>query len=340
MISTPRLDSLTAAGTDLVFGGIRLADEHMLTLKTRPGAERVEEVFLHPGLTAPDTEAWENEDYWDGWLTGGKLGEGTLCVDVPVEAVRALIVQHGGEHEDQEPPQEGPEKADETETAETTATRALAEWGIAASRDDDAGNTWLFIDRAPTPGDPWEAHSAPYALLSLVGGDGSDPEVTVTRAPQSDDTWAVIVGDGNGRERNLMSRPAEHLTQCIDAVAHWMTSPQPETARPDDEVGAIPLAMLRAEGLTCRSFRDSDGSHVKVTLADGAEIVFTGSSADGNHDISAHHLVSEHGSWEAFDVSGVVQEIYNSAGQRRSYSHDTAALVAAVLERARQYGSN
>ncbi|GGO98346.1 hypothetical protein [Wenjunlia tyrosinilytica] len=128
MTSTPRLDSLTAGGTNDVFDGIRLADGHVLTLKTRPGADTAEEVFLYAGLTAPDTEAWENEDQWEEWLTGGNLGEGSLYVDVPVEAVRDLIVQHGGEHDDQEPAPESTGKTDEGETAEVAATRALAEW--------------------------------------------------------------------------------------------------------------------------------------------------------------------------------------------------------------------
>ena len=103
MVGTPRLDSLAASGTGEVFDGIRLADGHVLTLKVGPGAEAAE-VFLFPGLTAPDTEAWENEDQWEVWLTGGEFGDGSLYLDVPVEAVRDLIVQHGGEHENQEAP--------------------------------------------------------------------------------------------------------------------------------------------------------------------------------------------------------------------------------------------
>ncbi|MFF0170256.1 hypothetical protein [Streptomyces prasinus] len=112
MTSTPRLDSLTASGTSHVYDFIRLADGHMLTLVIHPGADRAEGVFLYPGLTAPDTEAWENEDRWEDWLTGGS-GE-TIYLDVPVDAVRELIVQHGGEHENQEPP--APAAEDETGT--------------------------------------------------------------------------------------------------------------------------------------------------------------------------------------------------------------------------------
>ncbi|MFI2764926.1 hypothetical protein ACH5A3_39860 [Streptomyces echinatus] len=103
MTNTPRLDSLAASGTNHVFDGIRLADGHVLTLKTGPGADTAEEVYLYPGLTAPDTEAWANEDRAEVWLVGDNTDEGGLYLDVPVEAVRELIVQHGGEHENQEP---------------------------------------------------------------------------------------------------------------------------------------------------------------------------------------------------------------------------------------------
>lgn len=114
MISTPRFDSLTAGGTDGVFDGIRLADGHVLTLNTQPGAAVAEEVFLYPGLTVPDTEAWENQDDLEGFLTGGGLRGGLTYLDVPIEAVRELIVQHGGEHENQEPP--APDSETDAET--------------------------------------------------------------------------------------------------------------------------------------------------------------------------------------------------------------------------------
>ncbi|MER8233129.1 hypothetical protein [Streptomyces sp. NPDC094049] len=102
-LSTPRLDTVLAEGTDHGFTRVRLADGHALLLNVRPGANAAEEVFLSPGLTAPDTEAWENEDSWEEWLTGGELGsESGMFLDVPAEALRDLIAQHGGEHEDQE----------------------------------------------------------------------------------------------------------------------------------------------------------------------------------------------------------------------------------------------
>ncbi|GGX46620.1 hypothetical protein [Streptomyces noursei] len=117
MTSTPRLDSLTAGATGAFFTRIRLADGHALSLNIRPGAGTADEVLLLQGLTAPDTEAWRGEGQWEVWLSGGIHGEGTLylvCQDVPVDAVRDLILQHGGEHEDQESQEPAPGAEDET----------------------------------------------------------------------------------------------------------------------------------------------------------------------------------------------------------------------------------
>ncbi|WP_030200633.1 hypothetical protein [Streptomyces sp. NRRL S-87] len=111
MTSTPRLDSLTTDGSD--FNGIRLADGHLLTLKICPGAAVAQEVFLYPGLAAPDAEGWGNKDDLEEWLTGGTFRGGSLYGDVPIEAVRDLVVQHGGEHENQEPPAPSMEAAED-----------------------------------------------------------------------------------------------------------------------------------------------------------------------------------------------------------------------------------
>ncbi|MEU2380393.1 hypothetical protein [Streptomyces misionensis] len=102
MSTTPRLDSLAAGGTNGAFERIRLADGHTLTLKTQAGSATAEEVFLFGGLDAPDTEAWADQDDWEAWLTGGSLDDGPLYLEVPVQAVRELIEQHGGEHADQD----------------------------------------------------------------------------------------------------------------------------------------------------------------------------------------------------------------------------------------------
>ncbi|MFJ3183882.1 hypothetical protein ACIPJN_36605 [Streptomyces sp. NPDC086796] len=220
-ISTPRLDSLTADGTDHSFDGIRLADGNMLTLNVRPGAETAE-VFLLPGLTAPDTEVW---------LTGGEFGDGSLYGGVPVEAVRELIVEHGGEHANQEPPT-APEETAESDTAEAVATRALAEWGITAHRDEESliggdRNTWLVIGHDQNrPGFP-RMLAEPYVVLYLAAdSEDDDEEITVTRAPADGDVWDVVRGDGTGAERTLMTRPVDQLAACVEAIADWLTAPQ------------------------------------------------------------------------------------------------------------------
>ncbi|ORT54613.1 hypothetical protein [Streptomyces sp. CB03238] len=216
-ISTPRLDSLTAGGTNRNFDGIRLADGNVLTLKVSPGAEDAE-VFLLPGLTAPDTEAWESEDDWEIWLTGGEFGDGSLYLDVPVEAVRDLIVQHGGEHENQEPPYA-------PETAETIATRALTERGITVHRDDDAGNTWLVVGHNQTRKGFPRMLAEPYVVLYLYS-DADDEEITVSRAPETGDEWTVLAGDGTGAERELMTRPADQFADCVEVITAWLATPQ------------------------------------------------------------------------------------------------------------------
>ncbi|WP_446041122.1 hypothetical protein [Streptomyces sp. SID1121] len=101
MTSTPRFDRLAADGTGPAHDRIRLADGQGILVRTRPGIDAVDEVFVSPGVSVPDTEAWGNEDHLEGWLTGGNAGESSSYADVPVEAVRTLIVQHGGEHADQ-----------------------------------------------------------------------------------------------------------------------------------------------------------------------------------------------------------------------------------------------
>ncbi|MGW2109919.1 hypothetical protein [Streptomyces sp. NPDC001948] len=230
MTSTPRLDSLTAGGTNDAFGGIRLADGHVLTLKTRPGAETAEEVFLYSGLTAPDTEAWENEDQWEEWLTGGDFGSGALYLNVPVSAVCDLISQHGGEHQNQESGDTAPQAAstaDEDETAEAIATCALAEWGITAHRDGVARNTttWLVIGHNQARAGFPRMIAEPYVVLYLYS-DSDDEEITVTRAPADGDVWDVVRGDGTGAECSLLTRPVDQLAACVEAIADWITTPQ------------------------------------------------------------------------------------------------------------------
>ncbi|MFD9453439.1 hypothetical protein ACFWBC_10155 [Streptomyces sp. NPDC059985] len=98
---TERLNRIAAAGTADGYVRILLADARMLNIKAKPHTAELEEVCLSPGITVPDTEAWENEDSIELWLAG-QSGGGSVYLDVPVEAVRDLIQEHGGEHADQD----------------------------------------------------------------------------------------------------------------------------------------------------------------------------------------------------------------------------------------------
>ena len=103
-MAPPRLDHLTANGTDGINRRIFLADGTGLSVKGTPGVTQFEEVYLAEGLDAPDSEAWELEDDIELWLTSGdEPDRGRLFYDVPVSAVRALIEEHGGEGAEQDP---------------------------------------------------------------------------------------------------------------------------------------------------------------------------------------------------------------------------------------------
>ncbi|GHA47703.1 hypothetical protein GCM10010329_82620 [Streptomyces spiroverticillatus] len=98
--STPQLDEITARGTAPTSARIRLADGTLLDIEMWPNAAVADMVYLFPGLTAPDSPGWQNQDPWEDYLTGDEHG-GTHCLEVPVEAIRELIAAHGGEHQDQ-----------------------------------------------------------------------------------------------------------------------------------------------------------------------------------------------------------------------------------------------
>ncbi|MFE1610393.1 hypothetical protein ACFW7P_16775 [Streptomyces albidoflavus] len=98
---TAHFDHLVTAGAPEPGTRLRLADGTFLLVQAPPGANAAE-VFLYSGLTAPDTDAWTSDDPWELLLTGGNPGDGMIYHDVPVSAVRELILQHGGEHPDQD----------------------------------------------------------------------------------------------------------------------------------------------------------------------------------------------------------------------------------------------
>ncbi|MFD8415448.1 hypothetical protein ACFV2Q_27420 [Streptomyces sp. NPDC059650] len=166
MTSTPRLDSLAAGGTHEVFDGIRLVDGHVLTLKTRPGADMAQEVFLYRGLTAPNTEAWENEDDLEVWLTGGNFDDGSLYSDVPIQAVRDLIVQHGGEHENQEPPTDAERRSE----AQARLLERMADLGGRIKDGYSASDIRAVFERICYDGGPYLVCVWEYADENGFGG--------------------------------------------------------------------------------------------------------------------------------------------------------------------------
>ncbi|WP_033954354.1 hypothetical protein [Streptomyces sp. CNQ431] len=97
--STTLFDRLVAPAHPHPAPRLRLADGTFLLDQASPGADAVE-VFLCAGLTAPNTNAWTRDDLWECLMTGGTPGD-VIYRDVPVSAVRELILQHGGEHPDQ-----------------------------------------------------------------------------------------------------------------------------------------------------------------------------------------------------------------------------------------------
>jgi hypothetical protein len=91
-------------------------------------------------------------------------------------------------------------------------------------------------------------------------------------------------------------------------------------------------------------WRDSAGTYVRVPLADGTEVIFSGTAADGGDvpgsDVSTHHPVEDHRSWQAStdNPSGDCSVLYDSDGQGLSYEEDTTALVGAIVACAQQHG--
>ncbi|MER6559758.1 hypothetical protein ABT300_18890 [Streptomyces sp. NPDC001027] len=122
-MSTAILDRLAAVGTGDRPSRIRLADGKTITVHAGPyatclpcpgasgpyGAPRDYagpythlEVYLDEGITPGHGEGWELEDSWEMHLTSGdEPVKGRLIYEVPVEDVRALIEEHGGEHAEQ-----------------------------------------------------------------------------------------------------------------------------------------------------------------------------------------------------------------------------------------------
>ncbi|MEU1409463.1 hypothetical protein ABZ471_45850 [Streptomyces sp. NPDC005728] len=118
--------------------------------------------------------------------------------------------------------------------------------------------------------------------------------------------------------------------------------------------GRIELRSTTGAELAGR-LEDSEWDHWKVTavadaglrlLSDGTEITFSGTTADQSdmpgHDVSTHHPVQEHGSWQASlsDANGDCGELYDSHTRSLPHEEDTGALVAAILTCAREHGGS
>ncbi|MEU5900385.1 hypothetical protein [Streptomyces venezuelae] len=226
--STPRLDSLIAEGTHDAYDGVRLADGHVFTLIVRPGAQ-VAEVSLFPGLAAPDTEGWENKDHWEVLQTGGEASDGPLYLEVPVQAVRDLIVQHGGEHEDQEAPWHRPARVgavaggttDSVPTAGSVLCAALVQHGLTACTDGMSPSYAIALDPA-TPAQ--EVYERPYLAVA-------DRAPAVDHDPDTHTGWVVWLHDENsepvgaplytGGDGELVDCAADSAAAAT-AIADWL----------------------------------------------------------------------------------------------------------------------
>ncbi|MFF2612328.1 hypothetical protein [Kitasatospora sp. NPDC058046] len=119
---TPRLNLTALQGTGYDARAIHLADGHRLSIAAGPRAGCLPapgedgtpddytgpfshlEVYLFPGLDAPADDAWQAEVDTVVLETPcfALKAEGRLFLTVPVDAVRAIIAAHGGEHPDQD----------------------------------------------------------------------------------------------------------------------------------------------------------------------------------------------------------------------------------------------
>ncbi|POX58810.1 hypothetical protein C3492_35315 [Streptomyces sp. Ru62] len=114
----------------------------------------------------------------------------------------------------------------------------------------------------------------------------------------------------------------------------------------DDRAITAPLTQLRAAGVHCLPGWDRSAEYVAVPLADGATLRFTGTTLpddDGmSDDVSIEHPVRAHESWRAevaHPVDGTT-ELYDSADRPLPFDQDTAALVAAILQRLPRHGGS
>ena len=111
------------------------------------------------------------------------------------------------------------------ETALQLATRTLTERGITAHVDDDAGNTWLVIACDQTGARYPDMLNGPYMALSVYNGD--EDVWAMDRPPvRPADRWHVLLGDGTGTHKTLVTRPTGQLDHCVTVIADWLAKPR------------------------------------------------------------------------------------------------------------------
>jgi hypothetical protein len=242
MTHTPQLDRLAADGTGPTYGRVHLADGQGIAVMTRPGAKIVTVAIVSRGVAAPKGARTARPGL-DAWLTTGRLVQRHCYEGVPIDALRALIAQHGGEHADQGPSwsipyeegialpdhPEGDRSEGARETAKDAMARTLAdEWSITAHLNDesmigDASNSWLVVGRDQDRQGFPDMDGAPYIVLYLY--NEAEDEITVERAPTGGDAWHLVVGDGTGSEFTYLTHPADDVRACAEDVAPLLTLP-------------------------------------------------------------------------------------------------------------------
>ncbi|MCX5182579.1 hypothetical protein [Streptomyces sp. NBC_00268] len=111
-------------------------------------------------------------------------------------------------------------------TARVRMTRALAEYGITAHHDDDAGNSWLLVN-VDTTRDTFPGEETPHLVVYVY--DAHEDWVFVD-APleQSSGTWQVRFHTGGVEyvlHRSGSSDPATETAETAAFIAEHLTAP-------------------------------------------------------------------------------------------------------------------
>lgn len=248
-------------------------------------------------------------------------------VDVPVDRPQTAPTGHADAGREPAAPKTVAE-TDEA-AAGAIAVRALAAWGITAHPDGDCGKTWLAIGRDQSRRGFPRMLAQPYIVLHLR--NEAREEITVTRPLVTGDRWEVVTGCGFDAERTLMTRPADQLAECVEAIAEWVTSPLPTA-------GAVMRAALAARGITVHTDGMSPGCVIPLEAATPAPGVCNGahlSVADRN--TSTEHDPALHTGWTVFlhDESGepVGDPLYTGGnGEPIDCTADSEAAAAFIAD--------